>query len=283
MQDGVTMDNLKIVSAFKYDDEIIKELNTSSVSDISSDENELQQPSDVPEKSQSESVVQDAQPDASKTPARPKSDPKNILILGAVIAAVFVSGVVVTLAVTRPSSSPVKSESSVKAEESTVSEDPVITGNGFTFDNTTNTFTVTSDDFDFMGIETEFNGHITSVVFKPGLKKINSGAIGSAETIKNVSIPDSITRIEEFSFSGCENLTSVKLSDNVVFIGKQAFKYCRSITSITIPESVTDMESEVFDGRGSDQTIYIKGRSSAPSGWNEDRNADCDAKIVWNA
>ena len=246
MQDGVTMDNLKIVSAFKYDDEIIKELNTSSVSDISSDENELQQPSDVPEKSQSESVVQDAQPDASKTPARPKSDPKNILILGAVIAAVFVSGVVVTLAVTHPSSSPVKSESSVKAEESTVSEDPVITGNGFTFDNTTNTFTVTSDDFDFMGIETEFNGHITSVVFKPGLKKINSGAIGSAETIKNVSIPD-------------------------------------SITSITIPESVTDMESEVFDGRGSDQTIYIKGRSSAPSGWNEDRNADCDAKIVWNA
>ena len=62
------------------------------------------------------------------------------------------------------------------------------------------------------------------------------GAISGSYTI-----PDSVTRIDQYAFYGCSMLTSVAIPDSVTSIGNNAFENCTKLTSITIPNSVTGM------------------------------------------
>lgn len=79
------------------------------------------------------------------------------------------------------------------------------------------------------------------------------------------------------------SIKNVIVKNVVTSIGKYAFSNCNNLESITIPDSVTGIGEGAFDGWTSSQTIYIKGRSEAPSGWNSGWNEKCEAKIVWNA
>ena len=104
----------------------------------------------------------------------------------------------------------------------------------------------------------------------------------------SVTIPDTIdgrkvTSIGGYAFRDCTSLTSVTIPDSVTSIGHGAFDNCTNLTSITIPDSVTSIGDYAFNRWKSSQTIYIKGRSSAPSGWDSGWNSNCNAKIVWNA
>jgi len=62
----------------------------------------------------------------------------------------------------------------------------------------------------------------------------------------SITIPDSVTSIEECAFSYCTSLTSVTIPNSVTSIGNEAFQYCSSLTSINIPDSVTNMAYGVF-------------------------------------
>ena len=44
--------------------------------------------------------------------------------------------------------------------------------------------------------------------------------------LTSVTIPDSVTSIEEDAFSGCTRLTSVTIPDSVTSIGEDAFYGC---------------------------------------------------------
>ncbi len=105
---------------------------------------------------------------------------------------------------------------------------------------------------------------------------------------KEVDIPKMIEGmpvevVGERAFENCTSLTSIKIPDRVTEIGSYAFGGCSSLTSVEIPNSVTVIQETAFENWTSDQTIYIKGRSSAPDSWDADWNKGCQAKIVWNA
>ena len=66
--------------------------------------------------------------------------------------------------------------------------------------------------------------------------------------LTSITIPSSVTEIDEEVFAGCSGLTSLPISSSVTKIGKRAFEGCTGLTSVTIPSSVTEIGADAFKG-----------------------------------
>jgi hypothetical protein len=85
-----------------------------------------------------------------------------------------------------------------------------------------------------------------------------SGAsISGCNTFVGMTIPNSVTSIEQEAFSRCANLTSVVMPDSLTGIGLQAFYGCASLISIAIPDNVTNIGSSAFYGCASLTSVII--------------------------
>ena len=74
-----------------------------------------------------------------------------------------------------------------------------------------------------------------------------TGAFYSARTtLRNVSIPDTVTSIGDYAFASCSNLTTYNNPTRLNRIGEAAFGACHSLTTITIPSSVTSLGEGAF-------------------------------------
>ena len=62
----------------------------------------------------------------------------------------------------------------------------------------------------------------------------------------NISIPTTVTSIQEHAFFYCTSLTSIEIPSSVTTIESGAFQYCKVLTSVKIPSSVTSIKSNVF-------------------------------------
>lgn len=51
--------------------------------------------------------------------------------------------------------------------------------------------------------------------------------------LTSITIPDSVTSIDNDAFNGCSGLTSITIPDSVTSIGSSAFSGCGGLTSIT--------------------------------------------------
>ena len=68
----------------------------------------------------------------------------------------------------------------------------------------------------------------------------------NGEEIKDLVIPNSVTKIGEKAFIGCGGLTSVTIPNSVTEIGGGAFERCSNLTSVSIPNSVTKIGDRAF-------------------------------------
>ncbi|MBR3849387.1 MAG: leucine-rich repeat domain-containing protein, partial [Oscillospiraceae bacterium] len=66
------------------------------------------------------------------------------------------------------------------------------------------------------------------------------------DSIKSLTINDSVTSIGIMAFCYCSRLVSITLPDSITRIGVWSFAYCTSLTRITLPDSITIIESEAF-------------------------------------
>ncbi len=68
----------------------------------------------------------------------------------------------------------------------------------------------------------------------------------NGEEIKDLVIPDNVTRIGTSAFMGYAGLKSITIPSSVTSIGASAFWGCTGLNSISIPSSVTSIEEKAF-------------------------------------
>ena len=91
----------------------------------------------------------------------------------------------------------------------------------------------------------EYRSQLKIVQIEQGVESIGTHAFQDC-ALTDITIPDSVTDIEEYSFCGCTSLTSITIPDGVESIKFETFYRCTSLTSITIPESVTSINNRAF-------------------------------------
>ena len=89
----------------------------------------------------------------------------------------------------------------------------------------------------------KYNGSAKSVVIPAEIeglpvKEIGRDAFRGNETLKRVTIPDSVQVIYASAFNGCTALESVTLGNSVQEIGIAAFYGCTALQNLAIPDSL---------------------------------------------
>ena len=112
---------------------------------------------------------------------------------------------------------------------------------------------------DINGNEYMMNGIIgvKNVIIPNGMTKIKSGAFENSISLTSVTIPNTVTSIEWNAFAGCSKLTKIEIPNSVTSIGDYAFSNCSSLTSVTIPKGVMSIGYGTFSGCSSLTNIII--------------------------
>lgn len=112
-----------------------------------------------------------------------------------------------------------------------------------------------------------FNANIVSntyvngkgvIVFDAPITKIGAQAFYHIP-LTSITIPNSVTRIEESAFNGCSNLKNVYGMNKVKTIGYNAFYNCTNLINITIPDSVVSIEEAAFSNCYKLKSVNISG------------------------
>lgn len=76
--------------------------------------------------------------------------------------------------------------------------------------------------------------------------KIGYGVFDNDQTLKKVTIGDSVTYIDMYAFAMCKALTSVTMGKNVKVLRDYCFRYCNALTSIKLGNGVEVIGEGVF-------------------------------------
>lgn len=90
--------------------------------------------------------------------------------------------------------------------------------------------------------------------------EIGFSAFRNCKRLTSVTIPSSVTHIQEFAFSYCTGLTSLTISSEVLTIDPYAFLNCNSLTDLTILDNTTSIDGWLFAGCRSLKNVTILGK-----------------------
>ena len=101
---------------------------------------------------------------------------------------------------------------------------------------------------------------VTSYGIEYAVVGIGKSAFSGHSELSKVTIPNTVTYIDDYAFNGCTNLTTITIPNSVKKIGSAAFNGCSELTSITIPESVTRVGMGTFGNCDKlDYNVYDNG------------------------
>ncbi len=86
------------------------------------------------------------------------------------------------------------------------------------------------------------------ITIPDSVTNIGNYTFGGCSGLTGITIPDSVTTIGDGAFEDCTGLTNVTIGNSVTSIGGDAFYGCAKLTSITIPDSVTSIGGDAFRG-----------------------------------
>ena len=98
---------------------------------------------------------------------------------------------------------------------------------------------------------------IKNVILPNNITKIDENAFYGCRSLESIEIPNSVTSIESYAFYGCSSLKVIKIPDRVTKIGNNAFTGCNALTSVEIPDNIERIESYVFSYCSALESIII--------------------------
>ncbi len=119
---------------------------------------------------------------------------------------------------------------------------------------------------------------LTDVSFPASLTTIGAYAFYGSGLV-DVSVPDTVTTMEEEVFGFCESLTRVKLPKNITSIPEYMFFSCENLESVQMPAAITAVSGYAFWGCAKLASIDL---TDTPTSIGERAFYGCDnlAKIV---
>ena len=90
------------------------------------------------------------------------------------------------------------------------------------------------------------NGYSTYYYYYTSDDVIGAYAFKNCSHLTSLTLPSSVTRIDDYAFKNCSGLTSLTLPSSVARIGDYAFYNCSGLTSLTLPSSVTSIGEFAF-------------------------------------
>ena len=98
---------------------------------------------------------------------------------------------------------------------------------------------------------------IKSITLPNSITKIGNYAFQGCWILENITLPNNITNIPLCTFDGCKKLKNIIIPNSVTKIYESAFEDCSSLTNITIPDEVTFIGMSAFSGCTSITSITI--------------------------
>lgn len=80
------------------------------------------------------------------------------------------------------------------------------------------------------------------------VRKIGHHSFYACFSLESIVIPDSVTEIGIGCFCGCSSLSSVSLSENIEKLPESCFRSCTGLKSIVIPDNITEINDFCFSG-----------------------------------
>ncbi len=105
----------------------------------------------------------------------------------------------------------------------------------------------------------EWLGNGTTVEIPDNVSIIGKDVFANNTEIESVTIPASVTEIQEGAFSGCTSLTTVTFAENsnLRSIGKGAFQNDSKLDNLVLPASLETVEAYAFSGCGNLQHLTL--------------------------
>lgn len=98
---------------------------------------------------------------------------------------------------------------------------------------------------------------ITSISLPCSITRIDNYAFSRCTYLRNVHLPNTITEIGEYAFNECTNLTDINIPSSLEGLGDRIFNQCENLSSIYIPASISYFGSGTFHGCSSLSHIEV--------------------------
>lgn len=100
-------------------------------------------------------------------------------------------------------------------------------------------------------------GKLKQILLPNNVTRIGWGAFYGCSSLTSINIPNSVTTIGASAFKSCPSLTNINIPNSVTTIGDEAFLFCTSLANINIPNSVTKIGIYAFRGCNSLTIVKI--------------------------
>lgn len=108
---------------------------------------------------------------------------------------------------------------------------------------------------------------VESVTIPNTITRIDDQAFGACKKLESIEIPDSVTSMSSSIFSDCTALKTVKLSNNITSIPSNLFNNCTSLKTVDIPRKVTSIGYQAFRYCTNLKSIEIPNAVRSIEGW----------------